>query len=75
MNGKVLDDYDEEDDLYEEDDIDEQSPGQYVSKDNSSTSKKQLSANKKGKCYFRDLPHEGYLNFFIDLMQHALQKQ
>jgi hypothetical protein len=26
LNGKVLDDYDEEDDFYEEEDMDEQSP-------------------------------------------------
>lgn len=68
MNGKVLDDYDEEDELYE-DDIDEQSPGHY-SKDNSSTAKKQLSA-KKGKTS----PTKGALTSSVELMQQALQKQ
>jgi hypothetical protein len=51
MNGKVLDDYDDEEDLYEEDDIDEQSPNQYA-KDASAKKKQQeqqSSANKKGK--------------------------
>lgn len=34
LNGKVLDDYDEEDEFYEEEDMDEQSPvAQYQSRD------------------------------------------
>jgi hypothetical protein len=48
MNGKVLDDYDEEDEFYDEDDIDEQSP-QQTSASSKEAARKQLSANKKGK--------------------------
>jgi hypothetical protein len=45
LNGKVLDDYDEEDEFDEEEDMDESTPAQY----RDSQPKKQTASAKKGK--------------------------